>query len=137
MLNRVILIGRLTDAPALRYTQAGDAVARFTLAVDRPRKQDGSHDTDFIDCVAWRKLAETLAQHLDKGQELAVEGRIQVRNYTAQDGSKRKAVEVVAERTPYWGRKKDGQAGGQQASATGPASDDLADISPVDEDVPF
>jgi len=94
LLNRVILIGRLTRDPELRYTQQGTAVARFTLAVNRKFKRE---ETDFIDIVVWQKLAENCAQYLTKGQLAMAEGRLQVRNYEGQDGQKRKAVEVVAE----------------------------------------
>ncbi|MGE5389774.1 MAG: single-stranded DNA-binding protein [Deltaproteobacteria bacterium] len=94
MLNRVILIGRLTRDPELRYTQQGTAIARFTLAINRKFKRE---ETDFIDIVVWQKLAENCAQYLTKGQMAMVEGRLQVRNYEGQDGQKRKAVEVVAD----------------------------------------
>lgn len=94
MLNRVILIGRLTRDPELRYTQQGTAVARFTLAINRKFKRE---ETDFIDIVVWQKQAENCAQYLTKGQLAMVEGRLQVRNYEGQDGQKRKAVEVVAD----------------------------------------
>jgi len=94
LLNRVILIGRLTRDPELRYTQQGTAVARFTLAINRKFKRE---ETDFIDIVVWQKQAENCAQYLTKGQLAMVEGRLQVRNYEGQDGQKRKAVEVVAD----------------------------------------
>lgn len=94
MLNRVILIGRLTRDPELRYTQQGTAICRFSLAVNRKFNRD---ETDFIDIVAWRQLAEHSAQYLSKGQLAAVEGRLQVRSYEGQDGQKRKATEVVAD----------------------------------------
>jgi len=94
LLNRVILIGRLTRDPELRYTQQGTAVARFTLAVNRKFKRE---ETDFIDIVVWQKQAENCAQYLTKGQLAMVEGRLQVRSYEGQDGQKRKAVEVVAD----------------------------------------
>ncbi len=81
MLNRVILIGRLTRDPELRYTPAGVAVTQFTLAVDRPfTSQGGEREADFIPVVTWRQLAETCANYLRKGRLTAVEGRIQVRN---------------------------------------------------------
>lgn len=101
MLNRVILIGRLTRDPELRYTQQGTAVARFTLAINRKFKRE---ETDFIDIVVWQKLAENCAQYLTKGQLAMVEGRLQVRNYEGQDGQKRKAVEVVADDVKFLSR---------------------------------
>ncbi|WP_026036894.1 single-stranded DNA-binding protein, partial [Limnohabitans sp. Rim47] len=98
MLNRVILIGRLTRDPELRYTTSGIAVATFALAVERPfTNQSGERDVDFIDIVIWRKLAETCANHLGKGRLVAVEGRLQTRSYDDSNGIRRKAVEVVAD----------------------------------------
>ncbi|MEN6324844.1 MAG: single-stranded DNA-binding protein [Syntrophomonas sp.] len=94
MLNRVILIGRLTRDPELRYTPSGTAVATFTLAVGRKFKRD---ETDFIPIVTWTKLAEHCANYLSKGRMVAVEGRIQVRTYDSQEGQKRWVTEVVAE----------------------------------------
>ena len=94
MLNRVILIGRLTRDPELKYIPNGTAVANFTLAVDRKFNKD---ETDFIDVVVWRQLAELCANYLAKGRLAAVEGRLQVRTYEGKDGQKRKATEVVAD----------------------------------------
>ena len=103
MLNRVILIGRLTRDPELRYTASGTAVATFSLAVDRPyTNQQGERETDFIRIVTWRKLAETVANHLGKGRLVAVEGRLQVRSYEDQAGQKRQAAEVVADNVRFW-----------------------------------
>lgn len=133
MLNRVVLIGRLTADPQLRYTQAsGKAVTRFTLAVNRrPRSGQTEHETDFVDCVAWEKLGELCANHLGKGRLVAVEGRLQVRSYDAQDGTKRKAAEVVAETVEFLDWPK------EQGTRPGPAPDDIADIDIDDEDLPF
>ncbi|AZR72509.1 single-stranded DNA-binding protein [Anoxybacter fermentans] len=98
MLNRVVLIGRLTRDPELRYTTNGTAVATFALAVERPfTNQNGERDVDFIDIVVWRKLAETCANHLGKGRLVAVEGRLQTRSYDDSNGIRRRAVEVVAD----------------------------------------
>ena len=98
MLNRVILIGRLTQDPELRYTpNAGAAVANFTLAVDRTfSNQQGEKEADFIKIVCWRKQAENVAQYLKKGQLAAVDGRLQIRSYDDSQGIRRKAAEVVA-----------------------------------------
>jgi len=104
MLNKVILIGRLTRDVELRHTQTGIAVANFTLAVDRRKKEDGC---DYIDCVVWQKLAENCAQYIGKGRLVAVDGRLQVRQYEATDGSKRKAVEVVAEGVQFLDKPKE------------------------------
>ncbi|MGI6361474.1 MAG: single-stranded DNA-binding protein [Bacillota bacterium] len=98
MLNRAILIGRLTKDPELRHTQNGVAVAGFTLAVDRRFKNaNGQKETDFINIVAWRGLGENCAKYLAKGKLAAIEGRLQIRNYEDKDGNKRIAAEVVAD----------------------------------------
>lgn len=98
MFNRVILIGRMTAAPQMRYTQSGKPVCSFSIAVNRTRKvaDSAQQDVDFIDIVAWQNLAEICTKYLEKGKLVCIEGRLQVRSYTANDGSKRKAYEVVA-----------------------------------------
>ena len=98
MLNKVILIGRLATDPELRYTPSGVAVTSFRIAVDRPvaRNEAGEKETDFIDIVAWRHSAEFAANYLNKGRLVAVDGRLQIRNWVAQDGTKRSTAEVVA-----------------------------------------
>lgn len=102
MLNRVILIGRPTRDPELRYTQSGVAVANFTLAVDRPFKtQAGAKETDFINIVVWRQLAENCGKFLRKGKLVAIEGRLQIRNYDDKEGQKRTAAEVVADNVRF------------------------------------
>jgi single-strand DNA-binding protein len=104
-LNRVILIGRLTRDPELRILPSGVPVATFTLAVDRPfTNQQGEREADFIDVVAWRKLAETVSNHLGKGRLVAVEGRLQVRTYETQEGQRRRMVEVVADAVRFLDR---------------------------------
>lgn len=113
MLNRIVLIGRLTRDPELRYVPSGHPVASFTLAVDRPfANQQGERETDFIDVVAWRKLAEQVSQHLSKGRLVAVEGRLQIRSYETQDGQKRKVAEVVADGVRFLDRKATGAPAG-------------------------
>lgn len=110
MVNNITLIGRLTRDPELRYTPQGVPVASFTLAVDRPfANADGKRETDFIDCVAWRKLGETVGNHLTKGRLAAVQGRLQIRSYEAQDGTKRRAAEVVADSVQFLDFPKDRQ----------------------------
>lgn len=105
MLNKCVLIGRLTKDPDLRYTPSGTAVAKFTLAVDRPRRSDSEKETDFIPCVVWGKTAENCANYIGKGSLVAVEGRIQVRTYEAKDGGKRWATEVIAEQVRFLDRR--------------------------------
>lgn len=123
MLNRVILIGRLTRDPELRYTTGGIAVANFTLAVDRPfTNQQGEREADFIRIITWRKLAEVCAQNLGKGRLVAVDGRLQVRSYDDQNGVRRQISEVVAETVRFLDWPKD--RGGTSARETG-LGDDL------------
>lgn len=132
MLNRVILIGRLVADPELRYTQSGIAVTTFRLAVDRPyTNREGERETDFIDVVAWRKLAETCAHNLSKGRLTAVDGRLQVRSYEDSQGIRRRVAEVVAEDVRFLDRPRDGAAGaGMEADMDAPY------LEPED-DVPF
>ena len=99
MLNKIIVMGRLGRDPELRRTQAGTAVASFSLAVDRDFKDKttGERACDWIDVVAWRQTGEFAARYLTKGRMVVVEGRLQMRDYTARDGSMRRAAEVVAD----------------------------------------
>ena len=105
-MNKVFLIGRLTDNPILRYTSSNIAVAGFSLAVSRNRKnEDGQKETDFINIVVWRKQAENVKNYLSKGSEVAVDGRLQTRNYDDQNGKKRYVTEVVAENVEFLDNK--------------------------------
>ncbi|MPU17311.1 single-stranded DNA-binding protein, partial [Acinetobacter baumannii] len=97
MLNRVILIGRLTKDPELRYTSGGVATTSFTLAVDRQFQTNGQKEADFIPVVTWRQTAEACANYLHKGRLTAVEGRIQVRNYENNEGRRIYVTEVIAD----------------------------------------
>ncbi len=131
-LNRVILIGRLTKDPELRYTPNGHPVATFTLAVDREFKAESQAkaDTDFVNIVVWRKLAEVVANNLTKGRLVAVEGRLQIRSYETQDGGKRKAAEVVADKVQFLDYAKKGEAA--------PEADDMGHDARSEEDsIPF
>ena len=111
MLNKIILMGRLTRDPELRRTQSGTAVASFTLAVDRDYKpQDGERETDFIDIVAWRGTGEFVSKYFTKGRMAVVEGRLQVRDWTDKDGNKRRSTEVVADNV-YFGDSKRSESG--------------------------
>ena len=99
MLNRIELIGRLTRDPELRYMSNGHPMAQFTVAVDRDfRNAAGERDADFVNCVAWRKLAEQVGQYCTRGRLIAVEGRLQVRSYETQDGARRRVTEVIGDR---------------------------------------
>jgi len=102
MMNRVVLVGRLTKDPDLRYTPNGVPVATFTLAVNRPfSSQSGEREADFINCVVWRKPAENVANFLKKGSLAGVDGRIQTRNYEGQDGKRVYVTEVQAESVQF------------------------------------
>ncbi|EAH4437243.1 TPA: single-stranded DNA-binding protein [Listeria monocytogenes] len=102
MMNRVILVGRLTKDPDLRYTPAGAAVATFTLAVNRTfTNQQGEREADFINCVVWRKPAENVANFLKKGSMAGVDGRVQTRNYEGNDGKRVYVTEIVAESVQF------------------------------------
>ena len=106
MLNKIVLMGRLTRDPELRRTQSGTAVASFTLAVDRDYKpQDGERETDFIDIVAWRGTGEFVSKYFTKGRMAVVEGRLQVRDWKDKDGAKRRSTEVIADNV-YFGDSK-------------------------------
>jgi single-strand DNA-binding protein len=111
MLNRIVLIGRLTQDPELRYTNTGTAVASFTLAVDRMRtSQSGERETDFINIVVWQKQAENCAQYLHKGRMAAVDGRLQIRTYENREGQKVRVAEVVAETVRFLDRGDNSQS---------------------------
>lgn len=134
-MNKVILVGRLTKDPEVRYTQSGIAVATFTLAVDRKyaKKDSGRQTADFIPIVCWRKLAEIVGNNLVKGRRVGVEGAMQVRTYDAQDGSKRWVTEVVADEVEFLDSRQDAQqAGGSQAGGYPANAQEIPD-----EEIPF
>lgn len=138
MLNRIILIGRLTRDPELRYTPGGTAVTRFTLAVDRRPNKQGERETDFIDIVTWQKTAETCANYLGKGRLVAVEGRLQIRSYDDNQGIRRKSADVVADTVRFLDWSKEGQpprTSGPGASSGG--DDFISEVSFNDDDIPF
>ncbi len=124
-LNIIVLQGRLVRDPEMRSTQSGVAVASFTLAVDRDfgGKDGGEKQTDFIDCTAWRHTAEFVSKYFSKGRMAVVSGRLQIDNYTDNDGNKRKAAKVIADNIYFGDSKKDSAAGGQ--------SDEAASFTPA------
>ena len=108
MLNKIIVMGRLTRDPELRRTQSGTAVTSFSVAVDRDFKnQAGEKETDFIDVVAWRNTAEFVSRYFTKGRMAVVEGRLQIRDWTDRDGGKRRSAEIVADSVYFGDSKKD------------------------------
>src|SRR5690625_1231591 len=119
-MNRVVLAGRLTKDPEMRYTPNGVAVANFTVAVNRPFKnQQGEQEADFINCVAWRKQAENLANYMRKGNLVGVDGRVQTRSYDNQEGRRVYVTEILAESVYFLesrgsGGAQQGQQGGAQ-----------------------
>jgi single-strand DNA-binding protein len=113
MMNRVVLVGRLTKDPELKYTPNGVPVATFTLAVNRSfTNQQGEREADFINCVVWRRPAENVANFLKKGSLAGVDGRIQTRNFEGQDGKRVFMTEVVAESVQFLEPKNASQGGG-------------------------
>lgn len=151
MLNKAILMGRLTRDPELRYTQSNMPVASFTLAVDRSRKTEGQPSADFIDIVAWNKQAEFVHQWFAKGALAIVVGRIQTRNWEDKNGNKRVSVEVIADEIQFGESKKSREANGagmpapRQNAAPAPTpgydlpsgDSDFSELGDDDGEVPF
>lgn len=139
-MNKAILIGRLTKDPELKFAAgSGKAVCRFTMAVNRPFKKD---ETDFINCVAFGKTAETITQYLLKGNQLAVSGSIRTGSYDAQDGTKRYTTDVAVESFEFIGsnnnKESNGAFGGNsgnQDSFGGNFDSDVVEVN--DGDMPF
>lgn len=120
MLNRIIVMGRMTRDPELRRTNSGTAVASFTVAVDRDFKsQSGEKETDFIDVVAWRNTAEFVSKYFSKGRMAVVEGRLQLRDWTDKDGNKRRTAEIVADSVYFGDSKRDGGDAAQSELQSG------------------
>ena len=152
MLNRVVLVGRLTADPEMKYTPQGVAVAQMRIAVNRVTKNEqGEYETDFFNVVAWRRTAEFASNYLTKGRLVSVDGRLRTRSWVAQDGTKRNVVEIEADNLEGLDRPKDGAApeaemggdpapatraaapaavGGGRAAAAAPADDDLDESDP-------
>lgn len=142
MLNKIFIMGRLTRDPELRRTQSGTAVASFALAVDRDYKNaDGTKETDFIEVVAWRTTAEFVSKYFAKGRMAVVEGRLQIRDWTDKEGSKRRSAEVVADNVYFGDSKKEGDSsGGYKAAGKAvdvePEAGDFVEVED-EEDLPF
>ena len=135
-MNKVILIGRLTKDPELRTTPNGISNATFSIAVQRNfANQNGEREADFLNCVAWRRQAENISKYCNKGTQVAVEGRIQTRNYDAQDGTKRYITEIVCDHVTFLGSK--GTSGGNTYNQIdAPASAPIDNASIPEQDVP-
>ena len=161
MLNRIVLMGRLTRDPELRRTQTGTPVASFSLAVDRDfaDKSTGQRATDFIDIVAWRNTAEFVSKYFTKGRMAVVEGRLQIRDWQDKDGNKRRSAEVVADSVYFGDSKRDSDGGSYAPRSNGnsgygggyapanngssyaapaaPAVSEFAELSDDDGELPF
>ena len=130
-MNKVVLIGRLTRDPELRYTSGSNAaVCNFTIAVDRGfTGQSGDREADFIPIVVWNKQAENVKNYLNKGSQVAVEGRIQVRNYDDQNGQKRYVTEVIANNVEFLGSKNSSNNTSNDSNNVEPTPYDFGDNS--------
>ena len=145
MLNKIVLMGRLTRDPEIRRTQSQTPVASFTLAVDRDYSgKDGAEkQTDFIDCVAWRQTAEFASKYFSKGRMAVVSGRLQIRDWQDKDGNKRRSAEVIVDSMYFGDSKKDGQSAPQsgttqaQAYAAPATGQMFTEIDEDDGDSPF
>lgn len=154
MLNKCVLMGRLTRDPELRHTGNGTAVASFSIAVERDfrDKASGQKTTDFIDIVAWRQTGEFVCKYFTKGRMAIVEGRLQMRNWEDRDGNKRRSAEIVAENVYFGDSRRDGgQADGyagdaSTADSSYPPSDygtastqppEMTELDTDDEELPF
>lgn len=133
MLNRIVLMGRLTRDPELRRTGSGTAVSSFSIAVDRDFKgQSGEKETDFIDIVAWRNTAEFVSKYFTKGRMAVVEGGLQIRDWKDKEGNNRRSAEVVADNVYFGDSKRDGDAAG--GSYTGGQTAQSGGFNEIDED---
>ena len=141
-MNKVVLIGRLTKDPELKYTPgAGTAVTTITLAVEKRFSKKQDKDADFIPVVIWGKSAEATAQYMAKGRLLAIAGRIQTRTYEAKDGTRRYVTEVVAEEVKFieWGNSSDNRESNSNSNSENSSYESsFDDMEPVDDgDIPF
>lgn len=140
MINNVTLVGRLTRDPELKYTQSGLAVTRFTLAVERSfAGQDGKKETDFIDCVLWRKQAENAAKYLSKGSLAGGTGRLQISSFDDKEGNRRTRAEVVLDTVKFLDSKGSGEKkSDSNTDDTDPFFAGLgASVNVSDDDLPF
>ncbi len=133
MLNKIVVMGRMTKDPEIRHTNTGTSVASFTLACDRDFKsKDGQKETDWIDCVAWRGAADFVGKYFGKGRMAVVEGRLQTRTYEDKNGNKRKAVEIVADNVYFGDSKKTDSDPLDELTNSG-----FAEVADDDDEWPF
>lgn len=133
MLNKILLQGRLTASPELKTTNSGKNVTSFSLAVERDFATNGERETDFINIVAWGGTAEFASKYFTKGRMMLVEGRLQVRKYTTQDGGNRYVTEVVAEKVYFAGDKAKTDEGTNFTDN----DEDFTEVEDTDSDLPF
>jgi single-strand DNA-binding protein len=142
-INSVVLVGNLTRDPELRHTPSGTAVCSLRIAVNTRRKDQATGEwgekPNYFDVTVWGQQGENCAQYLSKGRQVGVQGRLEWREWDAQDGTKRQAVEVVAETVQFLGSRTDAEGGGQFVPAGATASTADADFPPssADDDIPF
>lgn len=146
MLNRIVIMGRLTREPELRRTGSGVAVTSFTVAVDRDfaPKDGGERETDFIDCVAWRGTGEFVDKYFSKGSMAVVAGRLQIRQWTDKEGNKRHSAEIVADNVYFGDSKRKSESGGNEQSASSSVNDynytpqqEFTEIDDDDSQLPY
>ena len=137
MINKVILMGRLTRDPEMRHTNSGTPVTTFSIAIDNG--YGDNKRTDFINCLAWNKTAEFVTKYFTKGKMIIVIGRITTRSWETQDGKRAYATEVVANEVTFGESKTSPQLNTPQTAAQPPMQDDDDDFTPLDEDddLPF
>ena len=136
-MNKIVILGRLTKDPQVRYTPSQKVVATFTLAVDRPfLNQDGKREADFIPVVVWGKAAELVGNSCAKGHRLLVDGRLQIRNFDAKDGTTHWVTEVIANGVEFIERKSESNTGKAPHTMADMGQDVTKDM-PFDEEVPF
>jgi single-strand DNA-binding protein len=138
-INRVIVVGNLTRDPELRHTPSGMAVCSLRIAVNTTRKDESGQWVDkpnYFDVTVWGQQGENCAQYLSKGRPVAVDGRLEWREWEAQDGSKRQAVDIVADNVQFLGGRQEGEGAAYVPAGAAGAGDDFPP-SPADDDIPF
>ena len=136
MLNRIIIMGRLTRDPELRRTPSGKAVTSFTLACERDFKQDNGPTADFVDVVSWGAAAEFVAKYFTKGRMAVISGRLQIRPWTDKDGNKHRVTEIVAEHVYFGDSKRENTSYANDTGLETPSTN-FAEIDESDDEIPF
>jgi single-strand DNA-binding protein len=138
-INRVIVVGNLTRDPELRHTPSGNAVCSLRIAVNTTRKDESGQWVDkpnYFDVTVWGQQGENCAQYLSKGRPVAIDGRLEWREWEAQDGSKRQAVDIVADNVQFLGGRQEGEGGAYVPAGAATAGEDFP-TSAADDDIPF